>query len=199
MTIEELHQKLQQSGPIIIELGCGPYKAPGSIGIDRLPLDNVDFVVDLEQGLPFLPDHSVDEVHSRHFLEHVGAFEFLMREVHRVLKPGGKQIAAVPHFSNPHYYSNFTPRRFFGIYSFDYFNKPEHQPRRKVPAYYVDFNFQVMKRRLVFKSLFPIQHKIKQVLQWIFNLNSYFQERLKENFCNSFSSQDYFETKIGGE
>lgn len=192
MTIEELQQKLQQSDSIIIELGCGPHKLPGSIGIDRLPLNGVDFVADLEQGLPFLPDHSVDEVHSRHFLEHVEAFEFLMREVHRVLKPGGKQVAIVPHFSNPHYYSDSTHRRFFGLYSFDYFSKPETQLRHQVPSYYVDFHFQVTNRRLVFKSIYPIRHKIKQVFQWIFNLNSYFQEWYEECFCYLFPCQEIF-------
>lgn len=194
MTIEELHKKLGQPGPIIIELGCGPSKLPGSIGMDRIPLNGVDFVADLEQGLSFLPDNSIDEVHSRHFLEHVNAFESLMRDVHRVLKPGGRQIVTVPHFSNPYFYSDSTHRRFFGLYSFDYFSKPDTQLRRKVPSFYVDFHFQVTKRRLVFKSIYPVRHKMKQAFQFVFNFNSYFQEWYEESLCYIFPCQEiYFE------
>jgi len=56
---------------IIIELGCGPRKKEGRIGIDAVDLPGVDIVADLEKGFPFLPDNSVDQIHCRSFLEHI--------------------------------------------------------------------------------------------------------------------------------
>jgi ubiquinone/menaquinone biosynthesis C-methylase UbiE len=192
MTIEELHKRLGQPEPIIIELGCGPQKIAGAIGIDRISLAGVDIVADLEQGLSFLPDNSVDEVHSRHFIEHVDSFEKLMREVHRVLKPNGKHFVTVPHFSNPYFYSDSTHRRFFGLYSFDYFSQPETQLRRKVPSYYVDFHFQIVHRKLIFKSVFPIRNLLKQIVQRLANISPYFQELYEEFFCYRFPCQEIY-------
>lgn len=119
----------------IIDVGCGKHKSPGSVGIDKIGLPEVDIVCDVErEGLPF-KDNSIDMVYSRHFLEHVKNFEFVMREVYRVLKPKGKANIVVPHFSNPLGYSDPTHKRFFGYYTFDYFCPEKYQKRRKVPDY----------------------------------------------------------------
>jgi predicted SAM-dependent methyltransferase len=61
----DLNQAISSRGPVIIELGCGPKKKPGRIGVDKINLPNVDIVAGLEQGLPFLPDNSVDQIHCR--------------------------------------------------------------------------------------------------------------------------------------
>lgn len=192
MNREELVAHIQSLPKVIVELGCGPDKQTGAIGIDHLPLPGVDFVADLEGGLPFLPDNSVDEFFSRHVLEHIENFEFLMKEIHRTIRPGGVKRIYVPHFSNPHYYSDFTHKRFFGLYSFDYFSRPAHQLRRKVPAFYVDFHFKVVNRRLIFKSPdFPLRHFFKsKILEPIFNLNSWWQEWYEESFCYIFPCQE---------
>src|SRR5687768_13241645 len=106
---------------VVIELGCGPLKRDSdSIGIDMLAIPGVDIVHDLEKGLSFIPDNSVDEISSSHVLEHITSFENLMREIHRILKKEGIHKVTVPHFSNPYYYSDYTHKRFFGLYTFDY-------------------------------------------------------------------------------
>lgn len=190
MTAEELRQQVLTTTPVVIELGCGPNKSPGAIGIDALPLEGVDFVWDLEEGLSFLPSDSVDEVRSRHFLEHVDRFEALMREVHRVLKPGGRHVAVVPHFSNPYFYSDYTHSRTFGLYTFDYFARSEAQLRRKVPAFYTDFKFRVIERELVFKSPFPVRNLVGQGARRLFNASSYLQELYEERFCYALPCQE---------
>lgn len=191
MNKEELLKEIEGRSKVIIELGCGPNKKNGTIGIDIIDLPGVDYVANLEEGLPFLPDNSVDEFHSRHVLEHVDNFELLMKDIHRVLKPGGRKVIAVPHFANPHYYSDFTHKRFFGLYTFDYFSQPENQLRRKVPAFYVQFHFKVIHRKLIFKSPdFLIRHFFKSILQKIFNSNSWWQEWYEESFCYIFPCQE---------
>lgn len=116
-----LEQAINSQNPVIIELGCGQKKKTDRITIDRVDLPNVDIVADIENGLPFLPDNSVDQIHCRSVLEHIKNFENLMREITRVLKKNGKANIFVPHFSNPYYYSDYTHKRFFGLYTFYYF------------------------------------------------------------------------------
>ena len=122
--------------PVIAKLGCGEKKRLGRINVDKLNMPNVDIVADLENGLGFLPDNSVDEIHSRSVLAHIENFEFLMTELVRVLKKSGTAHMYMPHFSNPYYYSDYTHRRFFGLYSFYYFVSEPRQLKRKVQEFY---------------------------------------------------------------
>ena len=66
------------SKKLIVELGCGQKKKPDRITIDKVDLPNVDIVVDVEDGLPFLPDCSVDEIHCRSVFEYIKNFEDLI-------------------------------------------------------------------------------------------------------------------------
>lgn len=180
----------QNGQPVKVELGCGPYKKPGYIGIDHLPLEGVDYVANLEEGLTFIPDNSLDEITSSHVLEHIQNFEPLLRDIHRILKPGGKCTIVVPYFSNPYYYSDHTHKRFFGLYTFDYFAKQTNM-RRKVPGFYHNYHFTISYRRLVFKSQhFPVRNLVKQVWNRLFNMNTYMQELYEECFCYIFPCQE---------
>jgi ubiquinone/menaquinone biosynthesis C-methylase UbiE len=174
---------MEQGEQINIELGCGTTKQEGKVGIDRLPLKGVDIVHDVENGLGFLPDNSVDEISSSHFLEHINNFEELMREIHRVLKPNGLHIAIVPHFSNPYYYSDYTHKRFFGLYTFDYLATQNSCLKRKVPDFYTDFKFEIISRKYNFNSPFKIRHALKQVPKKILGINNYLKEFYEETLC----------------
>jgi SAM-dependent methyltransferase len=158
-------------GNVAIDLGCGPSKKYGMVGIDILPLPGVDIVTNLEEGLPEIPDHSVDEIHSAHFLEHVMNFELLMSEIHRILKPGGIAKITVPHFSNPYYYSDYTSSKSTGY-------------KRTIPVYNDKFSFSVVSRKLVFKSpTFFIRNLVKKHL-WtrLFNSTKYLQALYEDAF-----------------
>jgi predicted SAM-dependent methyltransferase len=166
-----------------LELGCGPNKTSGNIGIDRLDLPGVDIIADLEEGLPFLPANSVDCIYSKSFLEHVDHLDLLMREIWRVLKPEGEMCAFVPHFSNPFFYSDYTHKHFCGLYTFEYFSKSQLRFHRKVPNFYQDFSFQTMDLQLSF-------HAGSRWLSWLrigseklFNLSPRWQELYEEHFC----------------
>ena len=171
-------------GKVVIDLGCGPSKKHGMIGIDILPLPGVDIVANLEEGFPDIPDNSVDEIHSAHFLEHVLNFELLMSEIYRILKPGGIAKITVPHFSNPYYYSDYTHKRFFGLYSFDYFSSKPTGYKRTIPVYNSNFSFVIISRKLVFKSPgFFIRNLIKKhVWTRLFNSLKYLQALYEDAF-----------------
>ena len=178
--------KALNNPPVILELGCGRNKRPGAIGIDKVDLPGVDIVADIEDGLAFIPDNSIDEIYSFSCFEHIRNFEKLMSEIVRVLKNGGKTIVYVPHFSSPYYYSDPTHTRFFGLYSFYYFVNHRYRLKRKVPNYYFDTKIRIISQKLVFDSPFLIRKIIKRSIGAIFNLSRFLQEFYEENLCYIF-------------
>ncbi len=137
-----------------IDLGCGRSKAPGYLGVDRRPLPGVDVVADLEAPLPF-GDDSVDAVFTRSVLEHLDRLPEVLSELHRIVKPGGEIHVLVPHFSSPLAFSDYTHRRFFGYYTFDYFvREADQKSSRKVPDFYTPFKFRILSKHFRFVTSF---------------------------------------------
>lgn len=182
----DLAELLERGEPIVLDLGCGRTKRPGSIGIDAAELPGVDIVANLEDGLPFLPDRSVDAIHSDHFLEHVSRFELVMAEIVRVLKPGAKAYVTVPHFSNPYFYSDYTHQRFFGLYTFYYFVDERRQLTRKVPSFYTPTRIVVESQRLVFRPGAGRPGRYHRVLNRLVNRSARAQERYEAHLCYLF-------------
>jgi predicted SAM-dependent methyltransferase len=80
-----------------LHLGCGPKYLPGFINIDGNLFRRTNLWLDLRNGLPF-PDGAVASAYSCHVFEHFYPDELarLLRECHRVLRPGGGLRAVVP-------------------------------------------------------------------------------------------------------
>ncbi|MBW7991966.1 MAG: methyltransferase domain-containing protein [Planctomycetes bacterium] len=182
----DLEKIISDGSPLIIELGCGKKSKQGRITVDKVDLPNVDVVADIENGLSFLPDDSVDEIHCRSVLEHIQNFEDLMREMVRVLKKSGKAHIFVPHFSNPYYYSDYTHKRFFGLYTFYYFVETERQLKRKVPNFYTDIRINIISQRLVFRSPFRLSRQIKKAFGFLINCHRSFMEFYEQHLCYIF-------------
>jgi SAM-dependent methyltransferase len=73
-----------------LDVGCGPKKRPGSIGLDVVALDGVDHVLDFDADpLPF-EDGTVDSIFSSHCLEHLADPVRIMREMSRVARHGAR-------------------------------------------------------------------------------------------------------------
>ena len=99
-------------GALVVDLGGGRHfyyanevDPPGRLKIiavdispEELALNkDVDetYVADVSRHIP-LPDASVDLIMSRVLLEHVDGVPAAIREMHRVLRPGGKALHLVP-------------------------------------------------------------------------------------------------------
>lgn len=83
-----------------LDLGCGPNKKDGYIGVDSIAFDGVDHVCKIgDEPLPF-EDGSIEEVHASHFVEHLNAQQRinLTNELYRVLQVGGKATFITPHW-----------------------------------------------------------------------------------------------------
>jgi len=147
----DIFRDIETGKGLRLNLGSGMRSMPGFYNVDLLPLPGVDLVADLNSPLDALPDNSVDEIYSRHTLEHVSQFLPLLAEMHRIARPEARIELVVPHFSNPHGYSDPTHVRFFGLYSLFYFCDAVDQPRRKVPNFYLPQRFRV--ERVTFSLL----------------------------------------------
>jgi SAM-dependent methyltransferase len=168
---------------IRLDLGCGRAKQPGSVGLDRRSLTGVDVVADLEAPLPF-GDNSLDAVYSKSVLEHLDNFELVMEELHRTVKPGGEIYLLVPHFSSPLSFSDFTHRRFFGYYTFDYL-VPEAQQTspRKVPDFYTSFKFTILSKRLRFVTYFWWLRPGLRLWEWLVNSGEWWALLYESTLC----------------
>lgn len=179
----DLESRLYGREPVIVDLGCGAKKQFGRIGIDKFDHPNVDIIADLEKGLGFFPDKCVDQIHCRSVIEHLENFETVMAEIVRVLKPQGTAHIFVPHFTNPYFYSDYTHKRTFGLYSFYYFVEESKQLKRKVPNFYSDIRINILSLRMIFRSPFWFGRQLRKLFGFFVNLGPGFQEFYEQYLC----------------
>lgn len=167
---------------INLDLGCGHFKKTGNwIGIDALDAPGVDIVGDVYDVLKDFPAHSVDRIHASHFFEHVPDVPLLLTLIQRILKPTGQIDIIVPHFSNPYFYSDYTHRLPFGLYSFSYLVHDDLLSR-KVPSYGQESELQLTGIRLNFKSPIIINIPIRWIWERLFNLSTFMKEWYEDSW-----------------
>lgn len=181
-----LNPKLEgdlQRGAIKLELGSGQNRREGFYALDHLELDGVDIVADLNQPLELLPNDCCEIVYSHHVLEHVNEILGLMREIHRITRPGGLVEIVVPHFSNVYGYSDPTHVRLFGLYSMYYFVAIKNQPPlRQVPEFYTNARFLMRSIKIEFYRSGVIDRVLFPFLNRFVNA--------------SFRNQDFYERRL---
>ncbi len=173
---EECHERAL-SGPhsakVVVDLGCGTRKTPGSIGVDIQKLPGVDLVLDLDQFPYPFANGSVDEVHLKHVLEHLPDVMGIMEEVWRVLKPGGTVQIRVPHFTGTLAWKDPTHRRSFTSESFGYFGENGY-------SFYTHARFRVASVRLnhrVRQDRRGLMRLLGRAVQWFIDRHPTFGER----------------------
>jgi len=90
---------IQTKGGILLDVGCGDFKQPNFIGMDRRKLSSVDIVHDLEI-LPYpLPSESCNTILASHIYEHLDPSKTIdiMNEWWRLLKPDCELLIAMPY------------------------------------------------------------------------------------------------------
>ncbi|HYE89037.1 MAG TPA: methyltransferase domain-containing protein [Vicinamibacterales bacterium] len=154
-------------GEVNLNLGCGRNPEPGFINVDRVSPNSDVVAWDLEMPPcpPLAPDsaepwlggykrqrrESVDCVLASHVLEHIVNIIPLMREIHRVLKPGGYLLACTPYASSDDAVEDPTHVRYFTERSWYYFDRRLYEKDGHAGAYAspVDFCFDVVAVHLV--------------------------------------------------
>lgn len=97
------------AAPLRLDIGCGPNKRAGFIGVDAVAFHGVDVVHDLNKPWPW-PDNSVEEIHCSHCIEHFDAVQrvHIYNEMFRVLKVGGKATLIAPWWASGRAYGDPT-------------------------------------------------------------------------------------------
>jgi SAM-dependent methyltransferase len=106
-----------------LHLGCGRKILEGHLNVDFVALPGVDAVVDLgHYPWPF-EDNAWRKVIAHHVLEHLSDILRPMREMCRILAPGGVAHIRVPHVASWGAWSDPTHRLHFTRRSFDHYQK----------------------------------------------------------------------------
>jgi hypothetical protein len=129
-----------------LNLGCGSDIRHDCVNLDRSPLPGIDVIHDISM-LPFpFPIGRFDRVICQDVLEHVDIVS-TMRELHRVISPGGTLEIRVPHFTSANTYGDPTHIRGFSVETFDFFCSKAGRD------YYFDFHFaERVQRRISFSK-----------------------------------------------
>lgn len=106
-----LRRFLESAEGLVLNIGSGnSLRQKGVVNVDMMDYDNVDIVCDIHH-LPF-HDNSIDAIMSLAVLEHVREPAVVLKEVHRVLKPGGRVFSVIPFMqpfhASPHDYQRYT-------------------------------------------------------------------------------------------
>jgi SAM-dependent methyltransferase len=159
-----------------LELGCGPSKKEGYIGIDSIDYSCVDICGDVFEILNVIPDGSCNAIYASHFFCHIKDWERLLNECSRILCNNGSLNIVNPHFSNPFFFSDPTHIKTCGLYSFSYY-AIDNMFHRKVPLY-ANTGFTLNSYLLVFKAPKPfyISYLVGKFFTKIFNVSCFISE-----------------------
>ncbi len=135
-----------------LNLGCGTDIRKGWVNLDVAPLPGVDVVHDLNDlPLPFA-DETFEEILCQDVLEHLEYIPVL-RELHRILKPGGRLHIRVPHFTSRLSYVDPTHKKLFSFQTFEFFVHQGKGANIAKGRYYFDFHFDRIARcRITFEK-----------------------------------------------
>ncbi len=125
-----------------LNLGCGEKLLPGYVNCDVLPHIPADRHFDLDSFPYPFESGTVDEIYMDNVLEHLRDVVEVMRELHRLLRCGGRLRLVVPYAKSDWALQDPTHRHFFTEQSMNYFC--EGWPY----SYYVPFRFRLIEARL---------------------------------------------------
>jgi O-antigen biosynthesis protein len=127
---KELHNKWAQRlaekdaetrGLLKVDLGGGLFPKSGYLTIDQ---EGADINCDLNNGIP-LDDNSVGVINASHLIEHLRDPLKTMKEIHRVLAPGGWAFIEVPSTDGRGAWQDPTHVSYWNENSFFYYTKKE--------------------------------------------------------------------------
>ena len=88
----------------------------GTIGLDVDENSHADIIHDLNIFPYPIEDNSFDEIYAKHIIEHLDDPESFVKELYRILSPGGTVLIETPHFSSYVCYLETQHKRFFSYF-----------------------------------------------------------------------------------
>ena len=83
-----------------IDIGCGPKKTPGHIGVDIYPYEGVDVVQNFDEFPWNIPDQCCSHIRCIQVIEHMRDLRIFFKELHRISKKGCLIRIETPHYSS---------------------------------------------------------------------------------------------------
>ena len=157
----------------VLDLGCGPNKTPGAIGLDKAKIQGVDIVHDLEKFPYPFKDNEIDKVISTHCVEHIDNFVGLMEEIHRICKPNAEIKFIVPYYTSKDFFTDFTHKHAFTEHTFNYFD--DNHPY----SYYSKARFKVEHVKFQYSAIgrwIPIRRILRH---YLFNIVDHLEFTLR--------------------
>lgn len=152
------------AGLRVADLGCGSSKTPGSVGVDIHPYPGVDVVCNLNGGNWPLKDGEFDKVIASHIIEHVSDMVLFMKEIHRILKPGGELVVYTPHFSSVNSWTDPTHIRHLSARWYRSFQKGEYLAAQAG-------TYELVDTRVTFGK--SVRSKMAQFIVWLRGLDKW--------------------------
>lgn len=128
---------------------------PGYISVDR---KNADIITDLNEKWPF-EDSSVGVVRAFDVIEHLRDPIHTMREMHRVLRPGGYALIQVPSTDGRGAWQDPTHISFWNQNSFFYYLKRNQ-------AKYID-NYDIRFKEIILETYFPSDWELNNNISYV--------------------------------
>jgi SAM-dependent methyltransferase len=183
-----------------LNLGCGEHKKEGYINLDWSPLNVPDIVHDLNVVPYPFEDNSFDLIEIFHVLEHLDKPFIIMREMHRILRPGGVLHVKVPHFSRgfthaehahgfditfPLYFrKDFTTSGFYGV----------EYGLKKMKMHWLAF-FHLLPSMGYGRVIVAILRMFNGVISWCANFSPAFASRIWCFWVGGFDEIEFVFTK----
>ena len=180
-----------------LNFGCGEKHLDGFINVDWNPLAKPDVVQDLNKFPYSFDDNTFDFIEASHIIEHLDKPFDVMRELHRILKPGGVLHMKVPHFSRGFTHAEHT-------HGFDvtfplYFN-----PNFSTSGYF-GVNFKLQSMKLTWAAFLHVLHYlgygkgtvfvlsiINKVITFLANLSPAFTSRIWCFWVGGFEEIEFY-------
>ena len=145
-----------------LDIGCGRFKLPGSIGLDVVPLEGVDVVHDLDRFPYPFPSDSFDHVRMSHVVEHIQSIVLTMEEVHRIARPGALVEVVTPHYTDTSSWQDPSHRWHLNSRSFEHFeeaSRTNYYSKARFAVEYSEVRLLKLYRYLGFELLINLQNR----------------------------------------
>ena len=127
---------------MILDIGCGNRKIANTVGMDIDKESQADIIHDLNVYPYPIEDNAVDQIYAKHIIEHLDDPRGFLRELWRILKPGGTAFIETPHFSSYAAYSEPQHKLFYSYFMF--------------PTLLKGLRFKVVKEELTFYKTYRL-------------------------------------------
>lgn len=155
-----------------LNLGCGKDIKKGYINADIVQSEGVDNNFDFNIFPYPFSSNEFDEILADNILEHLDDIPKVMKELHRISKPGGHLRIIVPYYNCYGAYNDITHKHYFSHLSFDPFYKKNARGNYFIKEEFALKKFKLIPTRLGKVFLFdflrlPLSFIFGQIIQAI--------------------------------